>query len=69
LNKVSGQSEMPFSELFNLAQDERFKEIDRNYVLDSLEQDGYIFEFQPDVFKFTSPILKHWWSRHANRNL
>lgn len=69
LDKLSAQGQISFEACFNISQEEEFKEINGNYVLDCLEHDGYIFEVEPKVFQFTSPILKEWWNRYAERTL
>lgn len=48
---------------------EEFNTVNTNYVMDCLEHDGYLFESEPTVYQFTSPILKDWWNRYANRTL
>ena len=69
LDKLSAQGQISFEACFNISQEEEFKEINGNYVLDCLEHDGYIFEIESKVFQFTSPILKEWWNRYAERTL
>ena len=69
LDELSTQGQISFETYFNISQAEEFKDINGNYVLDCLEHDGYIFEVKPKVFQFTSPILKEWWNRYAERTL
>jgi AAA+ ATPase superfamily predicted ATPase len=69
LDTLSEQHKISFEDCFNIIHAEEFKDINGNYVLDCLEHDGYIFEVEPKVFQFTSPILREWWNRYAARTL
>jgi hypothetical protein len=55
--------------VFNICQEEKYQNINHHYVMDCLEHDGYLFESQPKVYRFTSPILKDWWNRYTDRTL
>lgn len=69
LDKLSQKNQISFEECFNISQSKEFKSINGNYVLDCLEHDGYIFEVESKIFQFTSPILREWWNRYADRTL
>jgi len=69
LDKLTEADELSFTEIYNIFQDENHQHLNGNYILDCLEHDGYIFEHKEKVFKFTSPILKEWWRRYADRTL
>jgi uncharacterized protein len=69
LDKLSAVHELSFNEIHNIFQELNYQQINGNYILDCLEHDGYVFEHQPKSFKFTSPMLKEWWSRYADRTL
>ena len=69
LNMTAEQSEIKLEGYLNLAQQPEFKNVNPNFVMDGLEHDGYLFEYQPKRYKFTSPILRTWWKRYADRTL
>lgn len=69
LDELTIVDTLNYSAIYNIFQDERFQQANGNYVLDCLEHDGYIFEYQVKTFKFSSPILKEWWRRYADRTL
>jgi AAA+ ATPase superfamily predicted ATPase len=69
LHKLSAEGELTLNEVFNICQEEKYQNINHHYVMDCLEHDGYLFESQPKVYRFTSPILKDWWNRYADRTL
>jgi AAA+ ATPase superfamily predicted ATPase len=69
LDKLTETDELSFNEIYNIFQDENHQYLNGNYILDCLEHDGYLFEHQEKLFKFTSPILKEWWKRYADRTL
>lgn len=48
---------------------EKHTSINTHYIIDCLVHDGYLFESQERIYQFTSPILKDWWNRYANRTL
>jgi hypothetical protein len=66
---IAKNHSVELNQLINLFNDEKYKEINGNYLLDCLEHDGYIFESQPRNYQFTSPILNEWWKRYADRTL
>ncbi|ADZ91612.1 ATP-binding protein [Marinomonas mediterranea] len=69
LNLLARSEEASYNDYFNLSQQEKYQDTQHGYVIDCLEHDGYIFETSPKTYRFTSPILKDWWNRHANRAL
>ena len=69
LDKLTETGELSLNEIYNIFQDENHQHLNGNYILDCLEHDGYIFEHREKSFKFTSPILKEWWRRYADRTL
>ncbi len=69
LDKLAEDSELRFNEIYNIFQNESYQHLNGNYILDCLEHDGYLFEHEEKSFKFTSPILKEWWRRYADRTL
>ncbi|WCN13656.1 ATP-binding protein [Marinomonas mediterranea] len=69
LNLLARSEEASYNDYFNLSQQEKYQDTQHGYVIDCLEHDGYIFETAPKTYRFTSPILKDWWNRHANRAL
>ncbi|MCK9635182.1 MAG: AAA family ATPase [Methylobacter tundripaludum] len=69
LDKLTEADELSLNEIYNIFQDENHQHLNGNYILDCLEHDGYIFEHKEKAFKFTSPILKEWWRRYADRTL
>lgn len=69
LDKLTESGEISLNEIKNIFQDENYKHLKGSYILDCLEHDGYIFEHKEKSFKFTSPILKEWWRRYADRTL
>ena len=69
LDTLTETGELSLNEIYNIFQDESHQHLNGNYILDCLEHDGYIFEHQEKAFKFTSPILKEWWRRYADRTL
>ncbi|MEE9423576.1 MAG: AAA family ATPase [Methylococcales bacterium] len=69
LDKLAEDGELSFNEIYNIFQDNNYQHLNGNYILDCLEHDGYLFEHEEKSFKFTSPILKEWWRRYADRTL
>lgn len=69
LDQLATLGELSFSEIYNFFQESPFEGVNGNYVLDCLEHDGYVFEYKDKSFKFSSPILKEWWRRYADRTL
>jgi len=69
LQKISEQNELSVQEIYNIQQDNQFKEINCSYVRDCLEHDGYMFFNSQQKYQFTSPLLKDWWRQYAARNL
>jgi len=69
LTLISGQGFVARQEIHNLKQNHLFKDTNCNYVANCLEHDGYIFFNSEQNYLFTSPLLKDWWARYANRNL
>lgn len=69
LTMISEKQSISTQEINNLKQDPLFTEINSNYVTNSLVHDGYIFYNTEENAQFTSPLLKDWWARYANRNL
>lgn len=69
LDKLTVSGEISLNEIKNIFQDEKYQQLNGSYILDCLEHDGYIFEHKEKSFKFTSPILKEWWRRYADRTL
>lgn len=69
LDQLARSGELSYAEIYNLFQDDTLPAVNGNYVLDCLEHDGYIFEHAAKKFKFSSPILKEWWGRYADRTL
>jgi hypothetical protein len=57
------------SDIHNLKQDEQFLDANTNYVFDCLIHDGYLFLNEKQQYQFTSPMLKEWWGRYAQRTL
>ncbi len=69
LDRLAEDGELSFNEIYNIFQDNNYQHLNGNYILDCLEHDGYLFEHEEKLFKFTSPILKEWWRRYADRTL
>ncbi len=69
LDKLTESGELSYSDIYNIFQDPKHQHLNGNYILDCLEHDGYLFEHREKAFKFTSPILKEWWRRYADRTL
>ena len=69
LGLMAKQGHIKLSEYLNLCEDEQFVGVAHNYVFDCLEHDGYLFASQPKIYQFTSPILREWWNRYADRTL
>lgn len=56
-----------YNDIHNLFQAENYRQVHGHYVLDCLEHDGYLFEHAEKSYRFTSPVLKEWWRRYADR--
>ncbi|MBJ7539078.1 ATP-binding protein [Marinomonas sp. C1424] len=69
LNLLSTSKQISYNDYFNISQQEKYQDTQHGYVIDCLEHDGYIFETEPKTYRFTSPILKDWWNRYADRAL
>lgn len=69
LNLLAQEVRLNHTEVYNLAQEPSFQAVDCSYVFNCLEHDGYLYEADPKIYQFTTPMLKEWWSRYANRNL
>jgi hypothetical protein len=69
LNLLAQSEQASFNDYFNLSQQEKYQDTNHGYVINCLEHDGYIFESEPNTYRFTSPLLKDWWNRYANRAL
>ena len=53
----------------NIIEAQQYQDINPHYVMDCLEHDGYLYESEARRYRFTSPILKDWWNRYADRTL
>lgn len=69
LNLLAQSEQASFNDFFNLSQQEKYQDTNHGYVINCLEHDGYIFESEAKTYRFTSPLLKDWWNRYANRAL
>jgi len=69
LDHVAKKGQITLNEYINISQEKKYQAINPHYVMDCLEHDGYIFETQETIYQFTSPILKDWWNRYADRTL
>jgi len=69
LNLLAQTEKASYSDYFNISQQEKYQDTNHGYVINCLEHDGYIFESEPNTYRFTSPLLKDWWNRYANRAL
>lgn len=67
LDLISSTTAVTKGELFNLSQHPDFKEtLNHRYVINCLLNDGYLYQDEAEVYEFTSPLLKRWWSRYGN---
>ncbi|WP_219702782.1 AAA family ATPase [Marinomonas lutimaris] len=69
LHLLAQSEQVSFNDYFNISQQEKYQDTNHGYVINCLEHDGYIFESEPNTYRFTSPLLKDWWNRYANRAL
>lgn len=57
---------LSYAEAFNLSQQADFKEsVNFAYLMDCLTSEGYLFQLDDKSYRFTSPLLKHWWQRYG----
>lgn len=64
LEKLCQQPILNFAQIQTLAQMQ--SSLNFTFVLRALEFDGYIFKNQQNEWRFTSPILKLWWTQYVN---
>lgn len=64
LEKLCQQTTLSLQDIQALAQAQSLEKFD--FVLQSLEFDGYIFKNQQNEWRFVSPILKLWWAQYVN---
>jgi uncharacterized protein len=69
LHLLAQTEQASYNDYFNISQQEKYQDTNHGYVINCLEHDGYIFESEPNTYRFTSPLLKDWWNRYANRAL
>jgi hypothetical protein len=62
LKKLCQQASLNLTDMQTLAQ----QLANFEFVLRVLEFDGYIFKNQQNEWRFTSPILKLWWTQYVN---
>ncbi len=64
LGQLCQQTSLTLQDMQTLAQAQSLAKFD--FVLRSLEFDGYIFKNQQNEWRFTSPLLKLWWAQYVN---
>ncbi len=64
LKKLCQQATLNLQDIELLAQAQNLEKFE--IVLRALEFDGYIFKNQSNEWRFTSPILKLWWTKYVN---
>lgn len=69
LDYVAQKEHISLNEYTNITQEAQYQSINAHYVMNCLEHDGYLFERPAQTYRFTSPILKDWWKRYADRTL
>lgn len=57
---------LSYADAFNLSQQVEFREsVNFAYVMNCLASEGYLFQLEDKSYRFTSPLLKHWWQRYG----
>ena len=57
---------LSYADAFNLSQQAEFREaVKFAYVMNCLTSEGYLFQLDDKSYRFTSPLLKHWWQRYG----
>jgi len=69
LNHIAHNETITPQEIYNFKEAPQVIEVNSKYVIECLIHDGYIYETTAEEYQFTSPMLKEWWGRYANKKL
>ncbi|MDX2370796.1 MAG: ATP-binding protein [Colwellia sp.] len=67
LNYIAANGTISPQIIHNIKEAPQVTSVNSKYVIECLIHDGYIFETENKEFQFTSPMLKEWWGRYANK--
>ena len=67
LNHIATNGTISPQLIHNIKEAPETAEVNSKYLIECLIHDGYIFETDTHEYKFTSPMLKEWWARYANK--
>lgn len=57
---------LSYAEAFNLSQHANYRDtVNFGYLMNCLTSEGYLFQLEDKSYRFTSPLLKHWWQRYG----